>query len=381
VAGPGASRRRLAGVDGLRAVAVLAVMAFHFDLPLHGGFFGVDLFFAISGFVIARGLLQAASAGQPTSAVLGRFYARRVGRLLPAAIVVFVATVVLTAVRGPGFGSLGRTVAHAFAAIGGGANWFVIAFPDQAGDVVRPLLHTWSLGVEEQCYLVLPLALLLVPRHRARVMALAIGGVGALVALAFAWRFPSPDVAFFATPSRIAPVAFGVMLAGLFAGLPEGVDGLSIATRRWSGPLLAALGLCLTPALLFADWRDPWLYRGGFVAVGFVCAAIVGAAAFDGPGVAAQVLRSPPLRWIADRSYCLYLVHFPVAYLFGSFGFVLRTVVRVALSFALAEVIHRFVEYRFLGAATRRRSAWSLGPLAMATAAAFGFSLIRLGVR
>jgi peptidoglycan/LPS O-acetylase OafA/YrhL len=372
---------RLAGVDGLRAVAVLAVMAFHFDLPLHGGFLGVDLFFAISGFVIARGLLQAASSGQPTSAILRRFYARRVGRLLPAAIVVFLATVALTAVRGPEFGSVSRTIAHAFAAIGGGANWFVIAFPDQAGETVRPLLHTWSLGVEEQCYLVLPLALLLVPRRRARAAALAIGGAGAVVALAFAWRFPRPDVSFFATPSRIAPVAFGVALAGLFAALPDRRDVVFVAAERWSGRLITALALCLAPALLLSDWRDPWLYRGGFVAVGFVFAAIVGAAAFEGPSWAAQALRSAPLGWIADRSYCLYLVHFPVAYLFGSFGFGPRTVLRVAVSFVLAELVHRLVEYRFLAAATKWRSSWSLGPLAMAAAGVFGFALIQIGAR
>jgi peptidoglycan/LPS O-acetylase OafA/YrhL len=379
--GSDAPGHRLVAVDGLRAIAVAAVMAFHFDLPLHGGFFGVDLFFAISGFVIARGLLQAAATDQSTAVIMRRFYARRAGRLLPAVIVVAVATVALAALRGSSFGSLGRTVAHAFAAVGGGANWFVVAFPDQPGEVVRPLLHTWSLGVEEQCYLLLPLALLLVPRSRARAVAVALGVFGAVVALGFAWWFPSPDVSFFATPARLAPVGFGVALAGLLAGCDLSDDASLAGARRWSGRLIAALAVCLLPALLFAGWRDPWLYRGGFVVVGFIATAIVGAAALPGRGLVSSVLKSAPLRWVADRSYCLYLVHFPIAYLFGSFGLGPRTALRVVASFACAEVVHRFVEYRFLDASTAKRTSWAFGPVVMATASVFGFALFRMGTR
>ena len=373
--------RRLHEVDGLRAVAVLAVMAFHFDLPLRGGFLGVDLFFAISGFVIARVLLAHAASSDPTSLVLRRFYARRAGRLLPAALAVIVATVLFAAARGPSFGSLSRTIAHGAAAFGGVANWFTVAFPDTSGERVRPLLHTWSLGVEEQCYVVLPVVLL-AARTKARLAAYATAVLGMTLSLFAGWLWSSPTVAFFATPVRIAPVALGVGLAALFGdldhhGTPRWVTG---SVTRWSGPFLVVLAGTLVPALFFADWTDPWLYRGGFVGIAVVVTAIVAAAAIGGPGLVCTALRSRSIQTIADRSYCLYLVHFPVAYLFGSFAMGPRTVLRVLVSFLAAEGVHRLVEYRFLRGATPT-SRWRFAPLAMVGAGVSGFVLAAAGAR
>jgi peptidoglycan/LPS O-acetylase OafA/YrhL len=362
---------RLIEVDGLRAVAVCAVMAFHFDLPLPGGFLGVDLFLAISGFVIARGLLRSAESSVPTSVVLKRFVTRRASRLLPAAIVAVCCSLVLVFLGQPSFGNARRTVAHAFAAFGGVANWFVVAFPDEPGESARVLLHTWSLGLEEQCYLVLPL-LLLAQRSRARIVALVVGAFCVAIALAACRLWPSPDVSFFSTLSRLAPIGTGVGLAAL-------LHGGSLSARRSTTPMFVVLALCLLPALLRVHWRDPMLYSGGFVLVSFVCAGLVGCAAFGGSGIVHRVLRSAPLQLVGARSYALYLVHFPVAFLFSSFGFAPRTVLRIVVSVLLAEVLHRVVEYRFLPAVGEPRSAWRFAPLGMAVAGVAGFALARGG--
>ncbi len=369
------SLSRVREVDGLRAVAVLAVMAFHFDLPLHGGFLGVDLFFAISGFVIGRGLLAQAASTEPTRALLRRFYARRAARLLPAALTALLGTLALVVVQGPSFAPFSRTLAHGLAAFGGTSNWFMVVFPDTPGEHIRPLLHTWSLGVEEQCYLALPLALL-AARARARTLAYVIAGVGVVSSIVAGFLWPDPSTAFFLTPTRIAPVGLGVGLAALFAQLDQrhGDTWSYGVVRRWSGPLLLVLSVCLVPSLFFTAWTESWLYRGGFVVVGVVVTAIVAAAAIGGDGIVHRVLRHRTMQAIGARSYCLYLVHFPVAFLFASFALGPRTILRVVVSFALAEVVHRGVEYRFLPFATAR-SRWRLAPIAMAAASIAGFVL------
>ena len=360
-------RTRIPAIDGLRACAVLAVMAFHFDFPLHGGFLGVDLFYANSGFVLARGLLDGARSSRSSVEVVARFVARRASRLLPAAAVAFGAIVVLNAVRGPSFGALPRTIAHALASLGGVGNWFVVVFPDRPGEVVRPLLHTWSLGVEEQAYAVLPLALL-ARRSSARASAFVVCGVGVVAALVFARMWSAPSVAFFSTPSRLAPVALGVGVAAL-------LDGTRVASSRLTGWFGTALVLCVVPALLWFSWTDAWLYRGGFLVVGAVFAGLVGVAAVQKTGVLIWVLESQPVQFIGARSYSLYLVHFPCAYLFGSFGFGLRSVLRVAVSLVMAEALHRTVEYRFLRGDADPGTRWRFAPVAMAVFAVAGFTL------
>lgn len=353
-------------------------MAFHFDLPLYGGFLGVDLFFAISGFVITRGLLAATGSTDSTRLIAQRFVARRASRLLPAAGVCFAVTVALTAVRGSEFGSLSRTISHALAALGGFGNWFVVAFPDRPGEIVRPLLHTWSLGVEEQCYLLLPV-LLLWRRQASRTAAFACCAGGVIISLIAGQLWPDPVVGFFITPIRLAPVALGVGLAALLDLVSQpGIDGARSVYEipgRVADGIGLTLALCVVPALFFADWTDAWLYRGGFVVVGLVFTAMVAIAAIGGRGLFTRTLDSAPLQLIGARSYSLYLVHFPCAYLFGSFDFWVRTVLRVIFAFVLAEILHRFVEYRFLPHGGEPRRGWQFAPAAMIAMGIGGFAL------
>jgi peptidoglycan/LPS O-acetylase OafA/YrhL len=148
----------LPAIDGLRAVSIAAVMAFHFSLGLKGGFLGVDLFFAISGFVITRGLLLAATGTAPTTQLLTAFYRRRIWRLWPALFGLLLAVLVVGFVLKPSFWEEPDvTFRNAVAAVFAGGNWFQVAVADPPNGAFRPLIHMWSLSIEEQFYLVLPL--------------------------------------------------------------------------------------------------------------------------------------------------------------------------------------------------------------------------------
>ncbi|WP_460370734.1 acyltransferase family protein, partial [Actinocorallia lasiicapitis] len=148
--------RRIPGIDGLRAVAVLGVMAFHFELGLDGGFLGVDLFFVISGFVITR--LLAAERSSSGRIGLGRFWFRRVKRLMPALFVTVAAVQVWMVLQDPP-GLRPTTNGQTLAALGYVSNWYaIVAQVDYwavAGSAA-PLSHLWSLAVEEQFYLCWP---------------------------------------------------------------------------------------------------------------------------------------------------------------------------------------------------------------------------------
>jgi peptidoglycan/LPS O-acetylase OafA/YrhL len=328
-AGPGAAGFR-PDIEGLRGLAVLLVVLFHAGLGLPGGFVGVDVFFVISGFLIT-GLLLRERVQTGRIDFLG-FYARRVRRLLPAALVVLLVVMPLAFVlyapldRGQVLGD------GAAAALSIGNIRFALAAGDYFANLATPspFLHFWSLGVEEQFYLVWP-ALLVVaaamwrrrPRHGAW-LALFNVFVASLVA-GMMLTISAPNWAFYSLPTR----AFELALGGLLAVAAPAVARLPrrlLAAGGWLGAL-AVVG----SAFAF----DSSLAFPGALAL----VPTLGAAALIGAGLAGvgrltptSVLSVGPLRFLGRISYSLYLWHWPIFVLAGvAFGFGTRPAPIVAL--------------------------------------------------
>ncbi|MFD7905548.1 acyltransferase family protein [Kitasatospora sp. NPDC059747] len=311
----GAPRRRAAfrpDVEGLRGVAVLSVLAYHAAVPgLTGGYVGVDVFFVISGFLIT-GLLTGSSSGGSSGRPPGLvdFLARRARRILPAAAVVLVATavaggVLLDPLRGT---DLARDL---IAAAGQYANWrFVGQQTDYlaAGRDPSPLQHFWSLGVENQFYLLWGVLLLGLARHlhgrrRTAATLLVTAGVGAAsLVLCIQWTQTSAPLAYFSTVGRLWEFT-----AGALAALLGGVLGRGGWARRivgWGG--LAAV---VAPVLLY-DHTTPFPGTAALLPVLGTAAVLLA-----GPGAApdaGRLLGTRPLRAAGRLSYAWYLWHWPV---------------------------------------------------------------------
>jgi peptidoglycan/LPS O-acetylase OafA/YrhL len=357
---------RIPEIEGLRAIAIALVVLYHFDLPVPGGFFGVDLFFAVSGFVITRQLLHATSQGTPAgdslSSKLGNFYRRRALRLLPNAIAVC-AFVVLGSILLPSvFGNSSRTFVNALAGLAGVGNWYGIHFPDIGSGEVRPLIHMWSLSIEEQFYLVLPLVIL--PwRNRARTGAAVFGALAVIVSILTAITNVGIQTSFFSTWSRVAPIGLGVIVAVLLSSTKPADWLRPLCKRTVASIALPMLLGALTVLALTTHWNEVWLTRGGYVAVGLLCAVIVLLCAFGVHSPIGIVLRSRAAQFIAHRSYALYLWHFPVAFMFATFGRIPQLALRLVFASVLTEVSLRFVERPSRG--TNRFAAARFAPIVM----------------
>jgi len=312
-------------IDGLRAVAVLAVVAYHaWPHALGGGFVGVDVFFVISGFLITRILLAPGFS-------FASFYARRVRRIFPALLIVLAATVAIGATFLPP-DNLRNLLVHT---IGGGlfvAN--VVSYHDvgyfNGVAELKPLVHLWSLGVEEQFYLLWPVIVWLAARRRVLMPTIAIVGVASL-ALFLWWSERDPRAAFYLSPARFWELLAGAMLVRV--EVPE----------RWRSAA-AATGLVLiamSAALLSAETEFPGLLM--LLPVVGACLVV----ASPGPHRAGRLLASRTAVAIGLISYPLYLWHWPLLSLLRNFDRAPSTLTlcaAVALSFVLAALTWRAVE-------------------------------------
>ena len=312
--------QKIPELDGLRALAVLPVIAFHFSYLkwVDGGYLGVDLFFVLSGFLITS--LLVAEQRHSRTVSLRNFYARRALRILPplaACVALALATVPSTTPQG---------AAAAF--------FFAANMVDSR--ILGGLLHTWSIAVEEHFYLAWPLLFLALGPRRERFLAWTILAV---LAIRIAVLSMKMDV-YTPTYTRADSLAIGCYAALVMARRPP-------ALPAWTAPAaLAAIVACF----LLVPWMNFAMLSFGFTLFAAVCAlAILGL--LTTRGRVNRLLDSAPMQYVGRRSYGLYLYHMPVFLALERFrvdddpaSMALVTVLRVAATFAVAELSYRTIE-------------------------------------
>ena len=369
-------------VEGLRAVAVLLVLAYHAGLPLvSGGFVGVDVFFVISGFLITGLVLREIDTTGRLR--LGRFYARRIKRLLPATAVVLAATAALTVVLLPPLrwpAIAGDIVASATYVV----NWHLASESVDylaAEDAPSPVQHFWSLAVEEQFYLLWPVLILgLLWWHRRRrgtpsLRRTMMAGLAIVAVPSFVWSLHltavSPGAAYFVSTTRAWELAAGAALA-IGARRLERLGSLDRAgwvagALAWAG--LAAIGWA---ALTY----DATTAFPGVAALAPVLGttAVIAAGVLTAHTSAGRLLGTAPMRWVGGLSYSLYLWHWPLlmvaSAVWGTLSPTQGTLV-VTAAFLPAWLTYRLVEAPIHHArvlAARPGRAVAVGVLATATA-------------
>lgn len=332
-----------ADIDGLRAIAVLAVLFYHLKFQwFSGGFVGVDIFFVISGYLITRKIVDGLEKGRFS---FTEFYLARARRILPALfatlLACFIAGVLLF--TSDLFFGLSASMLAAMLSI---SNFY---FEQRSGyfDIssnLRPLLHTWSLGVEEQFYLFHPLALFLIYRaFGKRAILWWLAGCAA-VSLGLNQLFDSSAI-FYLTPFRVFEFAIG----GLILWVPQ-LKGRSEALLD---PLLI-LGLCMIAysAHAYSDRIFFPSFNALVPCLGAALAIYAGSARF-----AAHALTNWPARRIGKVSYSLYLVHWPIIvfwqyYQDHALSYDQKIIVLIA-SYVLAETLYKYVEQPFRGETPR----------------------------
>ncbi|MET0458158.1 MAG: acyltransferase family protein [Ilumatobacteraceae bacterium] len=405
----------LPGLDGMRALAVAAVIVYHANSSwLPGGFLGVEVFFVISGYLITLLLIgEHESTGRIN---LRQFWYRRARRLLPALFLLLIGVTLWTALfRREALGQLRGDV---LAALTYTSNWYQIWVGQgytSSGDFA-PLRHLWSLAVEEQFYLVWPLVmvgLIRLGRRRlpamSRWLVLAAVVVTVLMALLY---YPGPIESCRATPDAYYTIAgrclsktdtlylgtffrsAGLLLGAAFAMVWRPV-ALMRGPMRNKGRLLdvaAVLGLAGLAALCWylhivtVDGADPWLFRGGFfvtaVATLFVIAAVTHQRSLAGP-----LLGNAALLWIGTRSYGLYLFHWPIFQMIrrvsGNPMSLPQFVVGLAITVVITEASYRLLEMPIRKAHVKRwwrRLQSARDPAPRRVIATIGAGLVALSV-
>jgi peptidoglycan/LPS O-acetylase OafA/YrhL len=375
-------KERIAGLDGLRAVAVLLIMGFHFGVGwLQGGFFGVDIFYVLSGYLIT-GILTG-EYRQRGRIKLSAFWLRRARRLLPALLIVLVAVTLMVRFAEPA-GLYPDFRMSALSALFYFSNWWQIAASSNyfvATGLASPLTHTWSLAVEEQFYLVWPLVVLAV-MHLSRTFArgirvlLALSVLGAAasaleMALLYGPRANTTRL-YFGTDTHAQSILVGSAMACAMTVIQmrRGNEGMAPVARSWwaswSLVLLGVAGLAGTLTLTETlGGVSPFDYRGGFFLSALSAAAIIIGAVCVPRGPIARGLSLFPLVWLGTISYGAYLWHYPV-YVYldsprtGLTGLPLLAV-RFACTFGLASASYYLVERPVLYG-TFWRSLKAVGP-------------------
>lgn len=331
-------------IDGLRALAVLSVIIFHFfPARLPGGFLGVDIFFVISGFLITGILYDQRKEG--TFSYKG-FYERRIRRLLPALIAtlllcIFAAMLLFSAEEMRDFG--GSLITSLF----GVSNFFFYFEADYFGvqAAARPLLHTWTLSVEEQFYLLWPLLLYLLVKLSVQARVLFVVALIAFSTAIGEYQLGTDaDAAFYLLPARIAELAIG----GLAAILVR--DYNPAAKIDGKMPVLIALHLLSLAFLFYAFFAyDGDSFPGLLALPPAIATALLLVFPIKGP--VAFLLTNPAARWIGLISYSAYLIHWPLLVFYKAFTLrsptTLEDICLIILTLILASLFYLFIEQPF----------------------------------
>jgi peptidoglycan/LPS O-acetylase OafA/YrhL len=378
-------------LDGVRAVAVLLVVLFHLRVPgFAAGFLGVDMFFVLSGFLITSLALD--EIDRTSTVSLTAFWARRIRRLLPALVMLLVVIAAVTWLTA-GFSERADMRGDLVATTTYVGNWHFVETSSYFNSTGResPLEHTWSLAIEEQFYLVWPVAIVilgsLVGWRRSGTSIALIAGAGVIVSaslLAVFWDASAVERAYMGTDSRVFEPLIGALGAMLVTS-PECRRPLARG-GTWL-PAIGAIGVAV--ALVLIEPEDATYYRGGALWVSVMTVALVAGLWTGRGGWLRTSLAWRPVAWVGAISYGIYLWHWPVAMWLGarepspSFR-ELRTLAAVALTVGLAAVSFYLVERpfrahspgRYARGDGRSRIRWVLatGPVSLAAVAALALA-------
>lgn len=339
-------RKYIKEIDGLRALAVIMVLAYHLKMPFaKSGLLGVTVFFVISGYLITGILIN--EIEESGGVDLKNFWLRRIRRLLPAVlsmavVMIFVSAVVNRVVFTKGCNDL-------LSAVFGYNNWWQIfrkvSYFENAG-APSPFTHCWSLAIETQFYLIYPILLILLSkaRNRGKVFA-AVTAVLAMISVVLMGVLYSPD----GDPSRVYygtdTRAFSLLIGALAAIQKE----YHIIKVKLRGKLWAVIGsisvLILIGMMMLISSYSSFLYYGGQAIVSVLAAFVVYAVTVS-RSLLNIILDSSILKWIGDRSYSIYLWHYPIIVLMsgGKRAAWWIVILEVVLSVGFAELSYRFIE-------------------------------------
>ncbi len=339
-------RKYIKEIDGLRALAVIMVLAYHLKMPFaKSGLLGVTVFFVISGYLITGILIN--EVEESGGVDLKNFWLRRIRRLLPAVlsmavVMIFVSAVVNRVVFTKGCNDL-------LSAVFGYNNWWQIfrkvSYFENAG-APSPFTHCWSLAIETQFYLIYPILLILLSkaRNRGKVFA-AVTAVLAMISVVLMGVLYSPD----GDPSRVYygtdTRAFSLLIGALAAIQKE----YHIIKVKLRGKLWAVIGsisvLILIGMMMLISSYSSFLYYGGQAIVSVLAAFVVYAVTVS-RSLLNIILGSSILKWIGDRSYSIYLWHYPIIVLMsgGKRAAWWIVILEVVLSVGFAELSYRFIE-------------------------------------
>ncbi len=360
-----------ADIDGLRAVAIIPVVLYHTQFKLFsGGFVGVDIFFVISGYLITSLILEEIKEGRFT---IAHFYERRIRRIFPAFFTVLLATAAIAAlIMFPGdFEQFGKSIVAAtlFA-----ANFFFWTKTEYfaAGAETKPLLHTWSLSVEEQFYLIFPLILLISYKYfQGRWKSFLIPAAFLSLLLSIWGMHSFPTATFFLFPGRAWELLLGSFLAlNLFPPI----------AKQWQREGYSLIGIAL---ILWAVFQFSHLtpFPGAYALVPCVGALLIIYAGRDGPSLIGRLLSTPPLVFIGLISYSLYLWHWPIM-VFSRQYFYERysdwhTAGILAISLLLSVISWRYIErpFRKKGSGKSRKKLFAVAATVMTLFIAAGSAI------
>jgi len=339
-------------IDGIRALAIFCVLMFHLKFEFfRGGYIGVDVFYVISGYLVSAQILNRLQAG---TFRFGEFYSSRVRRLFPALFFTVAATAFASAVLmvPEDFANFSLSAVAALGSVSNVLFFSEAGYWDIRGDY-KPLLHTWSLGVEEQFYLLWPLVMLGLVRAFSSRFWLAVLGIATVAGLVLSeWMVQkNASAAFYLSPFRFFQFSAGA-LTYLLAGPDSHLNSfLRNPAVRWLLFLGGGLAIAFTSRVFSGGTAFPGL--NAILPTIATIALLLSGAAGVSSFVGSRLLSIPPAVWLGKISYSLYLVHWPVVslylYLYGAHRgpSLLDQLMLLGLILPLSVALHYLVERRF----------------------------------